>query len=42
MVQLYGDIIGIYTRSGERRGRKVWAGREGEIEGEKGSVRKPM
>jgi len=41
-VQLYGHIIGIYRRSGERGGR--WGGEGGKRkgkEGEKGSVRKP-
>jgi len=46
IVQFYGHIIGIslYTRSGERGGRKV-VGKEGKDrrrkEGERGSVRKP-
>jgi len=34
-VQLYGHIIGIYRRSGESGGRKVWSGKEGKRRGEK-------
>jgi len=42
---VYGHIISIYRRSGERGGRKVGAGKKGKRRGikrgDKGSVRKP-
>jgi len=41
--EMYGHIIGIYRRSGER-GRKVGAGKEGKGRGRRGGekiVRKP-
>jgi len=44
-VQLYGHIIGIYSRSGETGGRRLGTGkkgkRRGRKKGEKGSIRKP-
>jgi len=42
--QLYGQIVGIYRRSGERGEKEGGVGKGGKREGEKGkkgSVRKP-